>query len=54
MRILKSKLNKNSSQFRENYQGMKALVEELEKHLESSRFQGKEKHIARAANEANC
>ena len=48
MRILKSKLNKNSQQFRENYQGMKVLVEELEKHLANSRFQGKDKHIARA------
>ena len=48
MRVLKSKINKNSQQFRKNYEGMQALVTQLETHLESSRFQGKEKHIARA------
>lgn len=48
MRPLRSKINPNSQQFKDNYAGMKELVEKLEKHLEESRFQGKEKHIDRA------
>ena len=48
MQIQKSKINKNSQQFKDNYAGMKELVDKLNSHLEESRFQGKEKHIARA------
>lgn len=48
MNTLQSKINPNSSQFKANEKGMNKLVTELEKHLESSRFQGKDKHIARA------
>ncbi|MEM6726096.1 MAG: carboxyl transferase domain-containing protein [Bacteroidota bacterium] len=48
MRPIKSKINPKSQQFQANYEGMKKLVDKLEKHLEESRFQGKDKHIARA------
>ncbi|MGB0932557.1 MAG: carboxyl transferase domain-containing protein, partial [Chitinophagales bacterium] len=48
MNAIKSKINTNSSQFKANHQGMTKFVEELNKHLAESRFQGKEKHIERA------
>ena len=48
MNTIKSKVNTNSSQFKANHEGMTKFVAELNKHLEASRFQGKEKHIARA------
>ena len=48
MQILRSKININAQQYKDNYQEMSKLVEQLEKHLVESRFQGKEKHIARA------
>ncbi|MDX2304478.1 MAG: carboxyl transferase domain-containing protein [Microscillaceae bacterium] len=48
MQALKSKINKNTEQYRENYANMLKLVEKLEKHLEESRFEGKEEHIQRA------
>lgn len=48
MKIIKSKINTNSQQFKTNQVEMKALIEKLEGHLEESRFQGKEKHIDRA------
>ncbi len=48
MKILQSKINRNSEQFKMNYEGMTELVHKLEKHLEESRFQGRDKHIARA------
>jgi len=48
MQQVKSKINPNSQQFKDNYSGMAELVKKLESHLEQSRFQGKEKHINRA------
>lgn len=48
MNSVKSNINPNSSQFKANYKGMTKFVEELNKHLAESRFQGKEKHIERA------
>ena len=48
MSVLKSKININSQQSKENRVEMLKLISILEKHMEASRFQGKEKHIARA------
>ncbi len=48
MRVLHSKININSQQYKDNYTKMKKLVDELNKHLKDSLFQGKDKHIARA------
>ncbi len=45
MTVLHSKLNPSSKPFQENKAAMLKYVEQLEKHLEASRFQGKEKHI---------
>lgn len=43
-----SNININSDAFKANETAMKKLVAELEKHLEASRFEGKEKYIERA------
>ena len=43
-----SAINPNSSVFKENYAAMLTQLEELQKHMVSSRFQGREKHIERA------
>ncbi|MEZ5004069.1 MAG: carboxyl transferase domain-containing protein [Chitinophagales bacterium] len=48
MQVIKSKLNTQSQQFKDNKAGMLEFVEKLNKHLEESRFQGKEEHIERA------
>ena len=48
MRVLQSKININSQQYKDNYTKMRKLVDELNKHLKGSLFQGKDKHIARA------
>lgn len=48
MEILKSKINPNGQQFKQNYEGMKALLTQLDEHLVESRFQGKPTRIARA------
>lgn len=48
MSVLSTKINPNSEQFRKNQEEMSTFLAELEKHMEASRFQGKEKHIARA------
>ena len=48
MQILHSKINPSSQQFKEYKAGMKNLLQKLEKYLEESRFQGKERHIERA------
>lgn len=48
MKVIKSKINIHSESYRNNYEGMKTLLAELEQHLEKSRFQGKEKHIQKA------
>lgn len=47
MQTIKSKINPNSQQFKDNIAAMQPFLEKLEKALESSRFQGKEKHIER-------
>ncbi len=48
MPTFKSKINTNSQQFKDNRAGMLEFIEQLDKKLEESRFQGKEKHISRA------
>ena len=48
MQALKTRVNKNSPEFKTNYEGMQGLLSELDAKLEESRFQGKEKHIERA------
>ncbi len=48
MKVIKSRVNTHSQTYRDNYEGMKTLLAELEQHLEKSRFQGKEKHIQKA------
>ena len=45
---MKSAINKNSQSFKANYEGMLELIKQLEGHMEEGRFQGKDKHIARA------
>lgn len=50
MRSLESKVNVNSQAYKDNYAKMLNLVNKLEKHLDESRFQGKEKHIEKARN----
>ena len=45
---IKSHINTNSAQFKENKAAMEKLLEKLEGHLEESRFEGKEKHIDKA------
>ena len=45
---IKSHINTNSAQFKENKAAMEKLLEKLEGHLEESRFEGKEKHIEKA------
>ena len=48
MKSLKSNINTNSAAFKDNATAMKELVNKLEKHLEESRFEGKEKHVEKA------
>ena len=48
MQVLRSKINANSQQFQKNVEGMKELMKKYDLAMESSRFQGKEKSIARA------
>lgn len=48
MRALTSNINTASVSYKENKKAMLELVEKLDKHLEESRFQGKEKSINRA------
>ena len=48
MAILKSNVNINSKSAKKNRQEMLALVDQLNKNLQESLFQGKEHHIARA------
>ncbi len=48
MSIIKSKINTNSAAYKENYQKMLAKIDELNKHLKQSLFQGEEKHLAKA------
>lgn len=48
MATIASKINPNSNSFKENYQKMQLKLEELNKNLKKSHFQGQEKHIERA------
>ncbi len=48
MRPIKSKVNPQSKSFKENYQKMTALIDELQKKMQESLSQGSEKHIKRA------
>ena len=48
MRPIKTKINQNTDRYRANYEAMRGLVDKLEVKLEESRFQGKERHIAKA------
>lgn len=48
MRVLESKVQNQSQSYQDNYQKMIGLVEKLNKELEESLDQGKEKHINRA------
>ena len=48
MRALKSKINTNSQQYKDNYEKMLKLVDKLNLHLEESKFQGSEKSIDKA------
>jgi len=48
MSALKSTINTQSKSFQEKMAQMRELCDELSEHMEKSRFQGKDKHIARA------
>lgn len=48
MSILSTKVNKKQANYQENYQQMQELVAKLDQHLAKGRFQGKERHIAKA------
>ena len=48
MQTIQSKVNTNSASYKKNYEDMFKKIEELNKHLESSRFQGEQKHIDKA------
>jgi acetyl-CoA carboxylase carboxyltransferase component len=48
MGILKSNININNQASKDNRKEMLALIEELDKYMEESRFQGKDHHIERA------
>ena len=48
MTTLESNINPNSEAFQSNYAEMKKILVDFEKHLEASRFQGKEKYLERA------
>lgn len=48
MSVIKTKINKQSAPYQQNYAQMKKLEQELQAKLQDSLFQGKEKHLARA------
>lgn len=48
MQAIHSKINTNSASYKKNYEEMFKKIEQLNKHLEESRFQGEEKHIDKA------
>ncbi len=48
MKSLNSNINTKSAAFKDNAAAMGELVNKLEKHLEESRFEGKEKHVEKA------
>jgi hypothetical protein len=43
--IFKTKIQKNTEEYKENYKKMNDLVEDLNKKLELSRFEGDKKYI---------
>lgn len=51
MEVFRSKVNKNSEEFKQNYADMNGLVLQLQLNLKQSLYQGKEKHIKRHINE---
>jgi len=48
MAVLLSKINTRSASYNENYTKMLSKIEELQKHLKQSLYQGEEKHISKA------
>lgn len=48
MRTLQSQINIHSEAYKKNHEQMLSLCQKLEKHMEASRYQGKESHIERA------
>ena len=48
MRPIRTSIDKNSNQYRDNEAVMRALVEDLHARMEESRSQGKDRHIAKA------
>ena len=48
MQTIQSNINTNTQVFKDNREGMLELLKKLDGHLEDSRFQGRENHIARA------
>jgi len=48
VKSLNSNTNTKSAAFKDNTAAMEELVNKLEKHLEESRFEGKEKHVEKA------
>ena len=45
---IKSKINTNSTAYKDNYQKMMDKIGTLQKHLQNSLFQGEDKHKERA------
>lgn len=48
MRPIRSKINRKSGTFQQNYEAMTGLIDKLDANLQKSLYQGEEKHIARA------
>ncbi len=48
MQTLKSKIQTNSQSYQDNHSQMLEALTKLQKHLKESRFEGKDRHIARA------
>jgi acetyl-CoA carboxylase carboxyltransferase component len=48
MNIIRTKINKNSASFKDNYEKMMAMVDDLNKKLKEATRQGSAKHIQRA------
>ena len=53
MQAIQSKINAKTQVFKDNRIGMLELLNKLDKHFEESRFQGEEKHIAKAKSQRN-
>ncbi len=48
MQTIQSNINTNTQIFKDNRAGMLELLKKLDGHLEESRFQGRDNHIAKA------